>query len=110
MNQLNQDDAFFRTNIFSNYGDLCTAVKDLLNNFQKQHQSAETLETETSIERVQELVDKFPALKKNFNEVRSALCAARYVNMHRVLCNLCRVHCFVCCMLCGGMCAVSCVA
>ncbi len=61
---------FFRTNIFSNFGDLGTAVKNLLNNFQKQHQSTKELKSgEASVEDIQKIVDNFPELKKNSNDV-----------------------------------------
>ena len=65
-----EEDAFFRNNLFANFGDIGNAVKALMGDFQRQHQSAKDLKSGGgSVEDIQKIVDNFPELKKNSNDV-----------------------------------------
>jgi len=65
------EDAFFKQHIFANFGDLGQAVKRFVTNFQQKHQTAKDLKPSgSSVEDIQKIVENFPELKKNSNDVR----------------------------------------
>lgn len=64
---------FFREHIDSNFGDLGNAVKALMGDFQRHHQSTSDLRSGGgSVEDIQRIVENFPELKKRSNDVRQA--------------------------------------
>ena len=64
------EDDFFRQHMFDNYGDLGGAVQKQMMDFKAKHQKTKDLQSgSSSIEDIQKIVDDFPELRKNSNEV-----------------------------------------
>ena len=55
------DDAFFRENMYNNYGDVASNIQAMLDEYTKEHKK--TSESLSSIEDMQRFVDKYPELK-----------------------------------------------
>uniref|UniRef100_A0A7S4TBM2 Vacuolar protein sorting-associated protein 45 n=1 Tax=Ditylum brightwellii TaxID=49249 RepID=A0A7S4TBM2_9STRA len=63
-----QQDEFFRTNRHANFGELCDAVKKLVEDYQKQTQSHDVSRLNT-IEDMQNFMEKFPGLRSQSHNV-----------------------------------------
>ncbi len=55
------DDAFFRENMYNNYGDVAANIQSMLDEYTKEHKK--TSEALSSIEDMQRFVDRYPELK-----------------------------------------------
>ncbi|KAH8064424.1 hypothetical protein JL722_1294 [Aureococcus anophagefferens] len=63
------DDAFYAENKFANFGDLGMAVKDLLDDYQRQTKMNENI---SSIEDMQSFMERYPARSKSLNATKHA--------------------------------------
>ena len=66
-------DAFFRTNMYANYGDLNAAIKAMLEDFASERKQHENI---TSIEDMQRFVGKYPELRAKNNIVSKHVAVA----------------------------------
>jgi len=65
-----QQDAFFRQNRHSNFGELGEAVKKMLDEYQRQTQSHNNIKTQlNSIEEMQQFMEKFPQIRSQSHTV-----------------------------------------
>ena len=90
------DDAFFRENMYGNYGDVAGALQAMLDEYTKEHKK--TSEALSSIEDMQRFVEKYPELKSKglavgkhvalMSEMGSVVDARRFMELSEIEQNI----------------------
>ena len=83
-----EQDAFFASNMFSNYGDLAESVKTLMDEFQKKTKSSKDI---SSIADMQAFVESYPEFKKLSGDVTKHVTLLGEIN--RLVDQLCLMEC-----------------